>query len=232
MKLAIMQPYLFPYIGYFQLINSVDKFVILDNVNFIVKGYIHQNTIQNNGEKIRITFPVSNKSQNRNINEHFFLISKKSKYEFLANISKAYNKAPNFDPVFLLISEIIDFSDHNVANFNTNLLFRITKFLEINSHFVKSSEYFEQETLKGQDRILNICKTENASLYINPIGGINLYSKNLFNSSKIELKFLQTNSIFYKQNTKEFISNLSIIDLMMYCSKVEIKELLTKYDLI
>lgn len=230
--IAIMQPYFFPYIGYFQLINAVDTFVIYDDVNFITKGWVNRNSILSNGERLLLTLPLEKSSQNKLINEIDIVNDTKWKAKTLKTIVNTYSKAPYFNEIKLLIEKLIENAEGNLAEYNFYTLKAISEFLEIKTQFVFSSKEYQNKDLKAQDRILDICKTANCKNYINPIGGVELYDKNLFLDNGITLNFLQTNKIEYKQLKNEFVPWLSIIDVLMFNSKEEIKKMLTEYTLV
>lgn len=232
MKIAIMQPYIFPYIGYFQLINAVDKFVIYDDVNYIKKGWINRNNFLSHGKIHRFTIPLVNASQNRLINDTKISKNEDCIADLLNTISNSYKKAPCFDLVFSLIKEILSKYEDNIAKYNYSALLDISKYLEIETEFLFSSELNKDNSLKGSAKILDICKVLDATKYINPIGGLDLYSKENFLKEKIELKFLKSNIIEYKQFEDEFIPWLSIIDVLMFNSKNEVKNLLNEYTLV
>ena len=224
-----MQPYIFPYIGYFQLINATDEFIIYDDVNFINKGWINRNTILINGEKSNINISLSGASQNKLINE---LSISDDFTKFLKTIKMAYGKAPYFDEIYERIISICNFNDKNVSRFLINSIKEVCEYLNIDSSFEISSNIAKDNSLKGQSKIINICKTVNADRYINPIGGIELYDKNVFDSSGIELKFIKSHFKEYKQFKNNFIEGLSIIDVLMFNSVQVTQELLTEYELI
>jgi len=232
MKIAIMQPYIFPYIGYFQLINAVDKFVIYDDVNYIKKGWINRNNFLSNGKIHRFTIPLINASQNRLIKDTQISKTENWEADLLNTISNSYKKAPYFDLAFSLIKEILTQNQDNIAKYNYSALLVISKYLEIKTEFSFSSELNKNNVLKGSAKIVDICKVLNATDYINPIGGLDLYSKESFLKEKIELKFLKSNIIEYKQFEDEFIPWLSIIDVLMFNSKNEVKNLLNEYTLV
>lgn len=232
MKLAIMQPYFFPYIGYFQLINIADRFVICDDVNFIKGGWINRNYLLIHGEKHLFSLPIKNKSQNKLINELQILFDNKDKMIFLKKVKFSYKKAPYFKSVNTLISEIILCEETNLANFVGNSIRKICKYLGINENIVFSSMNYEKDGLKGQDRVLDICLKEKADTYINPIGGTSLYKKNDFAQKNIKLFFLKTGNIEYKQFTNEFVNDLSIVDVLMFNNKKQINKFLNNYKLI
>ena len=230
MKIAIMQPYLFPYISYFHLIKSVEKFVIFDDVNYIKKGWINRNNFLDLGDVKLLTFQLDGASQNKKINEIGVGTGAK---KYLMNIQRMYQKAPYFDNVFPIISKIIQSDEKQLALFIGNSLMILSEYLSLNTEFIYSSELNKNNNLVAQDKILSICKILNADSYINPIGGKELYSKSVFNNNNISLFFIETLRISYKQfNPKIFVPYLSIIDTLMFNSKEKLKKLLLKFKLI
>lgn len=232
MKIAIMQPYIFPYIGYFQLINSVDKFVVLDDVNFIKKGWINRNRILVNGEEHIFTIPLIKASQNRHINNIELSFQNNWKSKLLKTIETSYKKAPYFDSAFDLIRKCILAEHTNLSLYIQNTLIYILEYIEVQTEFLGTSSVYNVDKIKGMAKILEICKMENSTAYINPVGGINLYDKTLFKENKIILQFLKPGNIEYKQFNNSFIPFLSIVDVLMFNSKSKIKEYLDIYELI
>ncbi|MCP4521846.1 MAG: WbqC family protein [Cytophagales bacterium] len=231
MKAAIMQPYFAPYIGYFQLMNEVDTFVIYDDVNFIKKGWINRNNLLVNGQSNLFSIPLTNVSQNKKINETFISPEEKWKSNFLKKLQMAYKKAPYYESAFPTIEKIILHSEENLAKFIEFSLKEIATFLNINTKIILSSNIEKNNSLKGQEKILAICKKINANHYINPIGGMELYDKSIFLEENIILNFIQTGIIEYPQFKNEFVPWLSIIDMMMFNSQEEIQKLLTNFKL-
>ena len=229
MKIAVMQPYFFPYIGYWQLINSVDIFIIYDDVNFIKKGYINRNNILINNVKHLFTLALIKSSQNKKINE--ILIGENNK-KILRTIEQSYLKAPFFHEIFPIIEDIFSDKGKDLSKFLGNSLQIFSKYLDINTKFEYSSMLENDKSLQAQDRLIEISKILNATDYINAIGGEQLYDKNAFSDAGINLSFIQTELINYKQFNNKFIPNLSIIDVMMFNSKEDIKEMLKKYTLV
>lgn len=229
MTLAIMQPYLFPYIGYWQLINSIDTFVIFDDVNFIKKGYINRNSILINGKVQQLTLELIGASQNKLIND--IEVGNNSK-KLLKTIEMSYKKAPYFETVFQILEDILNQEEKNLAKYIGYSLEIISNYLNINTKFIYSSDIKKDNNLKAQDKILDICKKLEATNYINAIGGQELYDKEKFNDYNINLNFLKTNIIQYKQFNSEFVAFLSIIDILMFNSKDEIKKMLNNYELV
>jgi len=224
-----MQPYFFPYIGYWQLINSVDIFIIYDDVNFIKRGYINRNNILINNVKHLFTLALIKSSQNKKINE--ILIGENNK-KILRTIEQSYLKAPFFHDIFPIIEDIFSNKEKDLSKFLGNSLQIFSKYLDINTKFEYSSMLDNDKSLQAQDRLIEISKILNATDYINAIGGEQLYDKDAFSDAGINLSFIQTELINYKQFNNKFIPNLSIIDVMMFNSKEDIKEMLKKYTLV
>jgi hypothetical protein len=231
-KIGIMQPYLFPYLGYFQHINAVDKFVLLDDVNFIKRGYINRNQILLNKQAHLFSLPLVKASQNKLILETSVRDDKVEMCKLITKIELAYKKAPFFKDVMPLVSDIIQYNNLNLSNYLAHSIRVICKYLDIKTEIVDSSRKYEKGILRGQDRILDIVLKEKGSIYINPVGGQEIYDKDLFKEKGVDLFFHKMDTLSYDQNMTEFIPYLSIIDVMMFNSVTGIKELLNKYTLI
>lgn len=228
-----MQPYLFPYIGYFQLINSVDEFVIYDNIQYTKKGWINRNRILANGKDQLFTIPLQKDSDYLDIVDRKVADIWVEDRKKLINVLKSsYNKAPHFKEAFELIQECLFYNKNNLFEFILNSLNKINLYLEINTPIIISSTIDIDHTLKSQDKVLAICGEQKADMYINAIGGVELYNKETFLKQNITLNFIKSKEIKYKQFNNEFISWLSIIDVMMFNSKDKIKEYLNSYTLI
>lgn len=233
MKVAIMQPYIFPYLGYFQLINSVDKFIFYDDVNYIKKGWINRNKIMLNGQESLFTIPLIKASQNKLINEINLFFDQKNKNKLLSKIEIAYNKAPYFNKRINLISDILNADLLKISEYSANSVVKISNFLEIDVCFDFSSVQSPESKGMGKaDRLIHICKKLNASQYLNSVGGQELYSKNYFNDNEINLSFIENCIEPYSQFGQEFIPNLSIIDILMFNDIKKIKKMLNNYKLI
>lgn len=231
-KIAIMQPYLFPYIGYWQLINAVDTFVLFDDVNFIKKGWINRNNILLNAQKHLFTLPLKKVSQFSHINEIQVTDETKTKSNILKTIQMAYSKAPFYNDIFPIIEKSILFDGTSVSSLINYSIIEVLKYLDIKKEIVFSSEIKKNEALSSQEKIINIVKILNGKTYINPIGGQDLYNKEDFSKENLNLFFIKTNEIIYKQFKNEFIPNLSFIDVLMFNPPQKIKEMLDNYELI
>lgn len=228
MKIGIMQPYFMPYIGYWQLLAAVDTFVIYDDVNYIKKGWINRNNILVNNDKQMFTIALNGASQNKLINEitiadHFIKLRK--------TISMAYHKAPYYNDVTVLLDKIFSYQSNNLADFIINSIKLVCTYLDIHTKIIISSNIEKDNTLKGQDKILEICKLLDADTYYNAIGGLDLYDKSVFGKENINLYFVQANLSKYLQYNSEFVSGLSIIDVLMFNNIVQVKQMLDNYIL-
>lgn len=234
MKIAVMQPYSFPYIGYFQLLNAVDTFVFYDDVSFIKKGFINRNSILVNNKRNQFVIPCQGISQNKRIDEIQLSFNEKSRHKFLKTISLAYRRAPHFEIIYPILEDFIkDQSMETISEFAMSSVKLISKFLNISTQFRHSSRDHSQTLgLNKTERLIAICKEENASIYMNPIGGIELYDKSDFDEHGICLKFHKSNIITYQQFDHDFVNWLSIIDVLMFNSKKEISIMLNDYELV
>lgn len=230
MKVAIMQPYFMPYIGYWQLINAVDIFVVYDDVNFIKQGYINRNNILLNGKSHMFSIPVKNISSNKLIKNHELGIDQRSNKKFLKLIESSYKKAPYYKELQPLIMDIMEFDEKNLSHFILNSIKKILEYLEIKKEIILSSEIKKKNSLKGKEKVIEICRRLEAKEYINAIGGKELYCKEEFEKGGINLKFIKAKEIKYQQLNNEFIPFLSIIDILMFNSKEEVINLLKQYN--
>ena len=232
MKVSIMQPYFFPYIGYMQLIANSDVFVIYDDVNFIKKGWINRNSILVNNTSYLFSMPLQNVSQNKLINEIFISDLDKWKMDLLKTISSSYKKAPFYQDVYPLIEKIISFDELNLAIYIQNSIQNLCAYLNINTKLIMSSEIVKNNGLKGENKIIDICLQLGATQYVNAIGGFELYTKENFRVKNIDLKFIKSENIVYQQFKNEFVPWLSIIDVLMFNNVHDVKQILNQYELI
>ena len=227
-----MQPYFFPYIGYFQLINAVDKFIILDDVNYIKKGWINRNRILLNGKDYLFTIPCEKISQNKLINEVEVIKDEKAVNKFLKTINNAYSKAPYFSEVFELVEGVFKFDKVLISELAYGSITSVLNFLGIEKNIVFSSKNYSNSEFKKADRLIDICKMNNPDIFINSSGGKELYDKVEFNKNGIKIYFIKNIITPYNQFENNFIPGLSIIDVLMFNTKDEIKEMLNQYELI
>lgn len=228
-----MQPYLFPYIGYWQLINAVDTFVVYDNIQFSKKGWFHRNNILLNGEKSLFTIPLKKDSDYLGVKDRFIADNSEKQIEkIVMQIQNAYKKSFFFDDVFPVIQKILLQNEKNLFKYIYVSIINILKYLDINTDIIISSNINIDHALKSQKKVVAINKFMHADIYINPIGGTELYNKKEFEKENIKLLFIKSQIPEYKQFNNNFIPNLSIIDVMMFNSRKEIKLMLCRYELV
>lgn len=232
MKIGIMQPYFVPYIGYWQLMDAVDRYVIYDDVDFIKRGWINRNRILLNGQPHYINVQMLGASQSKPINEIRVSQDKRAISKNLRMIEHAYKKAPYYTQVQPIIEKILLCDDESLSNYIVNSFSILCNYMDIKTELVLSSSLDKDCTLKAQDKILEICEVLGATEYYNPIGGRNLYSFDVFKKRGIRLRFLKTDEILYHQFDNEFCCDLSIIDVMMFNSREQVKKMLSSYTLI
>ena len=231
MKLGIMQPYFFPYLGYWQLINAVDTYVVYDDVAYIKGGWINRNNILINGKPSLVTLPLESSSSFKNIKDINITSNKKQIDKIIKSIKMAYAKAPYYEEVMQLIENLIT-NSRNIAELNYKSILDINNYLNINTEIILSSTINKDNSLRAQDKVIHINKILGSDIYINAIGGQELYDKDEFKKEGIELKFLKMGDIKYQQFKNDFVPNLSIIDILMFNSPDAIKEMLNEYELL
>lgn len=229
--IAIMQPYFCPYIGYFQLIRAADVFVVYDNIKYTKKGWINRNRLLANGEATTFSLPIKKDSDALDVRDRW-LAEDFDRRKLLNRIRAAYQKAPFFEETFPLVERVVQFEDRNLFSFIYHSLREICVFLGITTSLIKSSDLAIDHELKSQDKVIGICQSLRAESYVNPIGGRELYSKDDFRDAGLELKFLETCDVVYRQFDAAFVEFLSIVDVMMFNPRGAIMDdLLGRYRL-
>jgi len=215
MKVGIMQPYFLPYIGSFQLITSVDKFIVYYNIEYNKKGWINRNRMLLNGKDALFSLPLKKDSDYLNIVERE-LSPEFDRVKLLNQFKGAYSRAPYFRDCLPLLERVLGFEDNNLFRFIFHSLTETCAHLEIATEIVISSTMEVDDYLRGQKKIIALCSSASASTYINPIGGTDLYSLDDFRDSALDLKFIKSKPLEYSQFGKPFVPWLSIVDLLMF----------------
>lgn len=229
MKLAIMQPYFLPYIGYWQMIKAVDTYVIYDDVNYIKGGWINRNRMLLGGKDFMFNLELKGASPNKLINQ---IEVAENQSKLIRTIAQAYCKAPQFAEVMPIIEKICNFDKSDLGRFLGNSIIEISNYLKIETKFIYSSDIEKDNELKAQNKVIAIAKTLTADKYYNAIGGQDLYSVTDFAANNIELKFIKTLPMEYAQLKNEFVPWLSILDVLMFNSVEQTSIMLDKYELI
>jgi len=231
MRVAIMQPYFFPYIGYFQLINCVDQFILYDNIEYTKKGWINRNRILVDGASATFSLPLKKSSDYLSISERV-LASDFKRHKLLNKLSGAYRGAPNFLQVMPLLERVFQCPTDNLFQFLHHAITTVCDYLSITTEIKVSSHIAIDHNLTCQDKVLALCESVGADDYINNISGHHLYSHNDFIERGIALSFIQSRPLTYTQFGSSFVPWLSIIDVMMFNSVEKIEqEFLPHYTL-
>lgn len=232
-RLSIMQPYIFPYIGYFHLIQATEKIVYYDDVNYIKRGWINRNRILLNGKDHIFTIPVSKASQNKQIREIEIAIDEKFKTKFVSTMLNAYKKAPFQKEVMPVIEKVLDAPAENIAELAITSICAVYGYLGKDINWTKSSSCCG-DTIEGKkgDRLIAISKNLGYDKYVNSIGGMELYAKEDFAAKGVSLSFVKSRPVSYDQGQDEFISNLSIIDILMFNPPEKVWEFFHDFELI
>ncbi|KHD11749.1 WbqC-like protein [Candidatus Thiomargarita nelsonii] len=226
MKLAIMQPYLFPYLGYFQLISAVDRFVFYDDVNFIKGGWINRNRLFLSGGIRYITIPLSKASPFLKINEVVVQEHNLWRRKMLESVRQSYSKAPYFTSVYNIFREVLFADEKKIATIAKLSVISVSEYLELKVRFVNSSSCYNNSNLTGMERVLDICRLENADDYYNLSGGRLLYDDKIFKLNNINLNFVEPHLKLYAQFSDKFYPGLSIIDVLMFNDVNAVREML------
>lgn len=231
MKLAIMQPYFFPYIGYYQLVYAVDTFVMFDDVNFIKRGWIHRNNFLIGGEAKLVSIPLKDASQNRLVCEVKVDDGQQWRGKMLKTIELAYKRAPHFSSVFPIVEAVIRSGEKKIGSLAAMSIKAVAEYLGMKTSFVPSSNAYGEQDMSAEQRILHICKCASASDYINPIGGQGLYTRTTFEANNLRLHFLEAKPVSYAQYNGHFVPWLSMIDVLMFNTQEQTLHLLSQYAL-
>lgn len=256
MKLAIMQPYFMPYLGYFQAIAAVDKYILYDQLTYIQSGWINKNRIrQRNMPVSNIVVPLVNKSSNTLIADTLIDNTKLWQKKILKSLQLGYGKSAYYHEIMPFIEDILSKEYTTISELNCSSIKRICEFLDIKTDIdsdidryldlemqlvdIESNDYsrfthLHTLPIKKVARVLEICKAEDSNFFVNAIGGQKLYDKDEFKQYGIDLYFIKMNDIQYSQNCTDgsYEPNLSIIDVLMHNGKEGTKKLLNEYILI
>lgn len=224
-----MQPYFMPYLGYWQLMAAVDKYVVYDDVNYIKGGWVSRNNILMNGQAHMFTITLNGASPYKHFNE---IEVRDDFVKFRKMLQSCYAKAPYYAEVMPLLEKICNYDDRTLSEFIYNSFRVILEYLDIKTELILSSTIKKDNSLHAADKVKHICHLLGADAYYNAIGGQDLYDVDDFAQDGITLKFLRTGEISYPQYRNTFVPNLSIIDVLMFNGKETTQKVLNEYTLI
>lgn len=227
-----MQPYFLPYLGYWQLIAAVDVFVVYDTIKYAKKGWINRNRLLRNGAPAVFSLPLRAASDDLDIREREIAPEFRSE-TLLAQVRGAYLRAPEFAPTFALLERIVGTDERNLFLFLERSIRLTCEHLGIGTGIRRSSVVSAGRDLRGQDRVLAICEAVGTDVYVNAIGGVELYSPEAFAARGMGLRFIRSWPTEYAQLGAPFVPNLSILDVLMFNPRTAVKEsIVVGYDLI
>lgn len=249
-----MQPYFFPYLGFYQGVHAVDKYILYDNLAYIKEGWMNKNRfLVVNGEPTYFIAEVKKKSSFRKISDIELVDNNWWRKKIMKSIFYNYKKSPFFDEIYPIVERVVNAKVGFLTELNSRSIIEVCNYLEIKAEITTdTSKYLQLEDKLANDeleissrfpsirlnnpekkviRVIEICRAEGAEIFINAIGGRKLYDKEEFERHNIKLFFVQTNQYSYQQSTEKFYSHLSIIDVLMNCGKDGTKKLLNEYTL-
>lgn len=232
MIVAIMQPYFFPYLGYFQLMHCVERFVFYDDAQFMKGGWINRNRILLDGAAAWWTFPIVRDDHRLPIHRRFYSPSPQAHAGLEAKLANAYRRAPQFEEISGWISALLAAAPSNIAQANRLFAEAVAKRLGIRCEFLAASGFDLDPGLHGQERVLALCERAGASVYLNPIGGAQLYDREAFRDAGIDLRFLRSQPTDYRQAGGAHVPFLSIVDVLMFNRAEDFPALLARHEIL
>jgi hypothetical protein len=229
-KVAIMQPYFLPYIGYWQLVNAVDRFVVYDNIEYTKRGWFNRNRFLQGGKDRLFSIAIKGDSDYLNVKDRY-IAPDFDRSKLIRQFHNAYSKAMYGKEALSIVSEIVSYDSNNLFDYILNSIQVMSMHLDITTEIVISSKIDVDHSLKAEEKVLAICEAERASTYVNTIGGTALYSKERFRASGIDLEFIKSKYIEYRQFDGEFIPWLSIVDVLAFNRKDTVRRFLTEFEL-
>nr|WP_199045319.1 WbqC family protein [Dyella sp. ASV24] len=231
MIVAIMQPYFFPYIGYFQLMKAVDRFVFYDDAQYMKGGWLNRNRILAKGAPCWWTLPVVRDDFRLPINQRFYAKDADSVGSMMNKLREAYRHAPYYAKVSAEVELFLEYSESRVSTYNQWHLDRLARSLGIECEFYLSSQLGIDGALRGQERVLAICDHLGATGYVNSFGGQKLYNPDAFAARGVTLRFIQSLPKAYDQFDNSFVPYLSIVDVLMFNRRTKVSSLFEEYRL-
>lgn len=235
MKIAIMQPYFVPYIGYFALMKHTEKFILFDTVQFIKHGWIERNRILKPGDGWQyIAIPLVKYSRDTKIQDIRIKNTEDWRKRILAQLEHYKKRAPYYNETIQVIKKAFNIETDSIVKLNENILKTICEYLNIDLNIeIFSQCNLEIDDVNAPDEwALNICKAIGGiKEYWNPEGGITFFNRDKYTKENIELKFLKMHITQYSQRRGVFEGGLSIIDVMMFNSPEEINKMLDEYEI-
>ena len=236
MKLAIMQPYFFPYVGYFSLMEYADRFVFFDTPQYISRGWVNRNRLMTAaGEPVYMTVPIRKMPRETAIMDIAIDQSQDWKEKIYGQLSAYKKRAPRFKAVSGFVHDVLDgFEGDSLSALNIRGMKAVAAELGIDCAF---DTFSEMELPIGEvhapdEWALEISRAMKAEVYVNPPGGMEFFDKSKYDRAGIDLQYLQSNLKPYVQRVGKWVPGLSILDVMMFCGQDEIRDILNDYTIL
>ncbi|MFF7706234.1 WbqC family protein [Pseudomonas sp. NPDC007930] len=215
--LAMMQPYWFPYLGYFQLIAAADAFVLGDDLQYIKDGWINRNRILCGGAPWMFSLPLKKAAHGLAINQRELADDTPAAMaKLLKTLALHYARAPHQAEVLPLLETLMLHPERNLARYLEHSLRKTCDYLGITTPILIASDLHIREVQDKQDRVIKTMHKLGGQRYLNPVGGLDLYDQATFSAAGLELRFHRMNAIEYPQLKGPFVPYLSIIDVLMF----------------
>lgn len=232
MIVALMQPYFFPYIGYFSLMAAADVFIAYDNVQYTRPGWINRNRILRDGAPDWWTAVVADAPHTLDINQRHYRDWPAQRRRLIDLVAQRYRRAPHHVSGLALIEQALPADEDNVARCNTRLLSTLAGALGLGCRIERASDLPHDVKARGVDRVLSICAARGASTYVNSPGGMALYRTADFASRGVALRFVQPEPEPYPQASQPFVPWLSIVDALMHLPLPDVATRVRQYRLV
>ena len=221
MRLGLQQPYFFPYLGYYQLLFAVDRFVAYDDVAWIKGGWIHRNRLLAQGRPAWFTIPTRGASSNVSL-DSVKAADGPWREKMLQTFAQSYAGAPFRQPVLALVHRVLATPSPLVADIAVASLEAVRDYLGYSTPIHRARNRYGDTAARGQDRVIEICRLEAATEYLNAVGGVTLYDRQAFERAGIALRFLRG---------APSESALSMLDTLMHNSVEQVRAMVASYEL-
>ncbi len=232
MRVALMQPYFFPYLGYFSLMAAVDVFVVYDNVQYSRPGWINRNRLLRNGAPEWWTATVEDAPHQLDINQRRYQSWPQQRRRLLDHLRERYRRAANASVGMALVDAALTSDQDNVAHVNAALLTHLAKALGLQCDIRMASSMAQDTGLSGEARVLDLCKAFGGTTYVNSPGGMGLYAPSAFAKHGLELRFVEASPAAYPQFDAPFVPALSIVDALMFLPTVAVAERVAQFNVV
>lgn len=233
MNLGVMQPYFFPYLGYFELIQKTDRWVVFDTVQYNARSWMNRNRILHPIEGTQyIGVPVRHAPKGTPIREIRLIDKAAAERRVLGQLAHYRRHAPYYEAVTGLVGGTFAVASDRLVDVNLAGLSAVCRYLAVPFTWQLCSDL----RINGADIghagawALAIARHLDASRYINPPGGRILFRPEEWREAGIELRFTEPPTLRYSCAPYEFVEHLSILDVLMWMSPDKVRSALMSRD--